>query len=360
MIKYIIRRLAQSIPIFFGITLLSYFLLWLAPGDPIIRLYFAPNIDAERRAELRAQLGVDDPFHIQYLRWLIGDDWLRWDSDGDGIADQAFELFTQLDTNGDGKPEPPGNNYGVLRGDFGSSFVRKKPVMQIIADAIPATLELSIAALLFAMAVGIPVGVTSAAKKGSLFDSIARVLAVVLNAVPNFWLGLILLLIFGSLLGILPLGGRCGLSLTGECPPFPQRLHYLLLPALVLAGSDLANFSRYLRTSTLEVLSQDYIRTAKAKGLSQRQIDFRHALRNALIPFATLLGPILTNLWGGATVVETVFAWPGLGRVFFNGAIQQDYPIVMGIVIIASIATILGFLLSDILYVLIDPRIRLS
>ena len=360
MIKYIFRRLVQSIPIFFGITLLSYFLLWLAPGDPIIRLYFAPNIKAERRAELRAQLGVDDPFHIQYLRWLIGDDWLRWDSDGDGVADQAFELFTPLDTNGDGKPEPPGSNYGILRGDFGNSFVRKKPVMEIIAAAIPATLELSIAALLFAMVVGIPVGVISATKKGSIFDNASRVLAVVLNAIPDFWLGLILLLVFGVYLGILPLGGRCGLTLTGECPQILQRLHYLILPAFVLSGLNLASFSRYLRTSTLEVLSQDYIRTAQSKGLSQRQINFRHALRNALIPFATLLGPILTNLWGGATVIETVFAWPGLGRVFFNAAIQQDFPVVMGIVIISAIATILGFLLSDILYVLIDPRIRLS
>lgn len=360
MIKYIIRRLIQSIPIFFGITILSYFLLWLAPGDPIIRLYFAPNIKAERRAELRAQLGVDDPFHIQYLRWLVGDDWLRWDSNGDGVADQAFELITQLDTNGDGKPEPPGENYGILRGDFGVSFVRKKPVIEIIATAIPATLELSISALLFAMVIGIPIGVISAAKKGSAFDNLSRVLAVIINAVPNFWLGLILLLVFGVVLDLLPLGGRCGLTLTGVCPPILQRIHYLVLPVIVLAGLDLANFSRYLRTSTLEVLSQDYIRTAKSKGLSQRQIHFRHSMRNALIPFATLLGPIITNLWGGATVVETVFAWPGLGRVFFNGAIQQDYPIVMGIVIISAVATILGFLLSDMLYVIIDPRIRLS
>ncbi len=360
MIKYIIRRLVQSIPIFFGITLLSYLILWLAPGDPIIRLYFAPNIKAERRAELRAQLGVDDPFHIQYLRWLIGDDWLRWDSDGDGVADRAFELFTQLDTNGDGKAEPPGSNYGILRGDFGNSFVRKKPVIEIIAAAIPATLELSISALIIAMALGIPIGVISAAKKGSLFDNVARVLAVVLNAVPNFWLGLILILFFGAHLGVFPLGGRCGLTLTGVCPQILQRWQYLVLPAIVLAGADLASFSRYLRTSTLDVLSQDYIRTAKAKGLSQRQIDFRHALRNALIPFATLLGPILTNLWGGAAVIETVFAWPGVGRVFFNGAIQQDYPVVMGIVIISAVATILGLMLSDILYVIIDPRIRLT
>lgn len=360
MLKYIIRRLVQAIPIFFGITLLSYFILWLAPGDPIIRLYFAPNIKAERRAELRAQLGVDDPFHIQYLRWLAGDDWLRWDSDGDGLADGAFELITQLDSNGDGNPEPPGDNYGILRGDFGESFVRKKPVMEIIAAAIPATLELSISALFLAMALGIPIGVLSAVKKGSLFDNVSRVLAVLLNAVPDFWLGLILILVFGVFLGLVPLGGRCGLTLTGVCPDILQRGQYLVLPAIVLAGANLANFSRYLRTSTLDVLSQDYIRTAKAKGLSQRQIDFRHAFRNALIPFATLLGPILTNLWAGATVVETVFAWPGIGRVFFNAAIQQDFPVVMGIVIISAIATILGLMLSDILYVIIDPRIRIE
>ena len=165
MFKYIVRRLVQAIPTFFGITFLSYLLLWLAPGSVVERLYLAPNISAETRARLKAQLGIDDPFHIQYLRWLVGDDWMRWDSDGDGVADSAFELITQLDTNGDGKPEPPGDNFGILRGDFARSFVRKDEVMKVILTNLPATLELSVAALITALVIGIPVGVISAAQR---------------------------------------------------------------------------------------------------------------------------------------------------------------------------------------------------
>lgn len=355
MTKYIIRRLVQFIPILFGITLLSYLLLWMAPGDVITRLFFAPNISEETRERLKAQLGINDPFHIQYLRWLIGDDWLRWDSDGDGIADQAVEFLVPLDVNGDGEPEPPGDNYGALRGDFGVSFVRKRPVMEVILANLPASLELGAAALLVSLSFGISLGVLSAVKKGSWFDMVTRVMAVLLNAMPNFWLGLMLLM-----LGILPMGGRCAPNLYGTCPLLFERIPYLILPTIVLAGNNMAVFSRYMRTSTLEVINQDYTRTARSKGLSKRVVYFKHALRNALIPIATLLGPILTYLWSGSIVIENVFAWPGVGRVFFKGAIQQDYPIVMGFVVFASFATIFGFLLSDIFYVILDPRIRLS
>lgn len=360
MIKYVLRRLIQAIPTFFGITLFSYLLLWLAPGSVIDQLFFAPNISAETRARLEAQLGLNDPFHIQYLRWLTGDDWLRWDSDGDGIADQAFELITPLDADGDGEPEPPGKNYGILRGDFGRSFIRKKPVMEVILTNLPATLELGIATLLASLVIGIPVGVLSAVTQGRRFDNIARVMAVVFDAVPAFWLGLILLLIFGSLLGVLPIGGRCVPNLFGVCPPLLERFQYLILPTFVFAATFIALFSRYVRTSTLEVLNQDYIRTAHAKGLSRHEVYFKHAVRNAMIPVATLVGPIVTNLWAGATIIETVFGWPGVGRIAFTSAIQRDYPMVMGITIVASLGTILGLLLSDILYVIIDPRIRLS
>ncbi len=359
MIKYIIRRLVQSIPTFFGITLLSYLLLWLAPGSVVERLYLAPNIKAETRARLAAQLGIDDPFHIQYLRWLAGDDWLRWDSDGDGIADGSFTLLAPLDEDGDGVPEPPGDNYGILRGDFGRSFVKKQPVMEVILTNLPATLELGIAAILTSLAIGIPVGVISAVTRGRPFDNVSRVMAVIFDAMPSFWLCYILLYIFGIRLDIIPIGGRCVPNLYGVCPPLFERLIYLPVPAIALAAGFVALFSRYLRTSTLEVLSQDYIRTARAKGLSPQVVNFRHAMRNAMIPVATLLGPIITNLWAGAIVIESVVAWPGVGRVAFNSAIQQDYPVVMGIVIFASLGTILGFLLSDILYVMIDPRIRI-
>ena len=362
MTKYIIRRLVQAIPIFFGITLLSYLLLWLAPGDAVTLLFFDPNVSEKTRERLAAQLGINDPFHIQYLRWLAGDDWLRWDTDSDGIADRAVEFLVPLDANGDGKPEPPGERYGILRGDFGRSFVRKKPVMEVILANLPATLELGTASLLVALVVGVPVGVLSAATQGRRFDKIARVMAVLFDAIPSFWLGLILLLVFSSGRGvdILPMGGRCVPNLYGLCPPLFQRIQYLILPTFVLAVISIAPFSRYGRTSTLEVMNKDYIRTARAKGISSRAVHFRHAIRNAMIPIATLLGPIITNIWSGAVVTETVFAWPGVGRIAYNGALQRDHPIVMGIVIFASLGTILGFLLSDILYVMIDPRIRLS
>ncbi len=360
MIKYIIRRLIQSIPTFFGITLLSYLLLWLAPGSVVERLYLAPDIKAETRERLAAQLGINDPFHIQYLRWLVGDDWLRWDSDGDGVADGAFELLTPLDEDGDGKPEPPGDNYGILRGDFGRSFVKKQPVLDVLLANLPATLELGIAALVTSLVIGIPVGVMSAVTRGRLFDNVSRVMAVIFDAIPNFWLCYILIFIFGVALKIVPIGGRCVPNLYGVCPPLFERLIYLLVPTIAFAAGFVALFSRYVRTSTLEVLSQDYIRTARAKGLAPQVVNFRHAMRNAMIPVATLLGPIITNVWAGAIVIETVVAWPGLGRIAFTSAIQQDYPVVMGIVIFASLGTILGFLLSDILYVLIDPRIRID
>ncbi len=360
MIKYVIRRLVQSIPTFFGISLLSYLLLWLAPGSVVERLYLSPDIKAETRARLAAQLGIDDPFHIQYLRWLAGDDWLRWDADGDGVADGAFELLTPLDEDGDGVPEPPGDNYGILRGDFGRSFVKKQPVMDVFLANLPATLELGIAAILTSLAIGVPVGVLSAVTRGRLFDNVSRVMAVIFDAVPNFWLGYILLFVFAVELKLVPIGGRCVVNLYGVCPTFLERIDYLILPTVVFAAGFVALFSRYIRTSTLEVLNQDYIRTARAKGLSPSVVNFRHAMRNAMIPVATLLGPIITNVWAGAIVIETVFAWPGVGRITYTSAIQQDYPVVMGIVIFASLGTILGFLLSDILYVIIDPRIRIT
>ena len=175
---------------------------------------------------------------------------------------------------------------------------------------------------------------------------------------PSFWLGLILLLVFSFRLGWLPSGGQCGLVLTGTCPPIYQRLEYLLLPALVLSTGTIAVYSRYIRASMLDVMHQDYMRTALSKGLPSNSVWFKHGARNALIPLATFLGPAITGLLGGAVITETIFSWPGLGRLGVNAVTQQDFPVVMAVVILASVATILGFLISDILYAVIDPRIR--
>ncbi len=356
MVKYTLRRLVQAIPTFLGITVLSYLLMSLAPGGPVRALTFGPRSTPAQIARVAKQLGLNDPLPIQYLRWLLGDDWMRWDSDGDGKADHAFLLPLTID----GEVQPPGTSKGFLRGDLGTSYFERRPVTAVISERIPATLELGISSLFFGILLGVPIGIIAAVKRGGKFDNITRVIAVIFNAVPVFWLGLILILIFGSWLKILPMGGRGPIQLSGDYPPIYDRLQYLILPTFVLATGGIAVFSRYMRASMLDVIGQDYIRTAKAKGLTSRSIWFQHGARNALIPIATFLGPAMAGLLGGAPITETIFSWPGLGRIGVSSVVQQDYPVVMAVVIITSIATIIGFLLSDILYALIDPRIRFS
>lgn len=356
MLKYTLRRLIQAIPTFFGITILSYLLMAAAPGGPVAALTFGPNVPPAQRQRLAAQLGVNDPVYIQYLRWLLGDDWMRWDADGDGVSDHSFLL--PLDANGDGEPEPPGTGRGILRGDFGRSYAAKRPVADMIGERVLATLELGASALILGLVVGVPIGILAAVRRGGWFDNLTRVVAVVFNAIPIFWLGLVLILVFGSWLHILPMGSRCSALAVGGCPPIWERIDYLLLPTFVLATGAIAIYSRYMRASMLDVMHQDYMRTAEAKGLSGRMVWFRHGARNALIPLATFLGPAITGLLGGAAITETIFSWPGLGRFGVNAVTSQDYPVVMAVVIIGAVATILGYLLSDVLYAIIDPRIR--
>jgi peptide/nickel transport system permease protein len=315
-----------------------------------------PRVTPEQRQLLALRLGVNDPWPLQYLRWLAGDDWMRWDSDGDGVSDGSFLI--PLDADGDGRPEPPGDRLGIIRGDFGRSYFYRRPVIDMLGERVAATLELGLSALMLGLVIGVPVGILAAVRRGGVFDNITRVMAVVFNAIPVFWLGLILLLIFGSQLHLLPMGGRCPPTLTGGCPPIWGRLEYLILPTFVLATGTIAVYSRYMRASMLDVMSQDYMRTAQAKGLSGRTVWFKHGARNALIPLATFLGPALTGLLSGAAITETIFSWPGLGRLGVGAVTSQDYPVVMAVVIISSIATIFGYILSDVLYAVIDPRIR--
>lgn len=340
MIKYTIRRLIQAIPTFFGITIFSYMLMAAAPGGPVAALTFDPRITPQQRQRLAQQLGLDDPLPVQYIRWLVGDDWMQFDTDGDGEVDSY------------------GTRRGILRGDFQRSFTARRPVLDVITERIPATLELGAASLMLGVAVGVPIGILAATRKGGWFDNLTRVLAVVFNAIPIFWLGLILILIFGSWLGVLPMGGRCPPVLTGGCPPVYGRIEYLILPTFVLATGAIAIYSRYMRASMLDVMSQDYMRTAHSKGLTNRVVWFKHGARNAFIPLATFLGPAITGLLSGAAITETIFSWPGMGRLAVNSVTSQDYPVVMGVVIITAIATMLGYILSDILYALVDPRIR--
>lgn len=346
--RYVARRLVQAIPTLFGITILSFALMSAAPGGPTAAMSFSPSTSPEQRQRLEAQLGVNDPWLMQYIYWLVGDDWRMRDVDGDG------------------EPDVQGQRRGILRGDFGNSFVSgSRPVMSIIGELIVPTLELTGSALLVGLLFGLPIGILAAINRGGAFDNVTRVMAVIFNAVPNFWLGLILILVFSSWLDIFPIAGRCpdptsAQLLAGDlsCPPIWGRLEYLVLPTFTLGTVFIAGYSRYMRTAMLEVTSQDYMRTAKAKGLDGRTIWLKHGARNALIPIATFLGPAVTGLLGGAVLTETIFAWPGLGRKTISAVLQQDYPMIMASVIIGSVATILGYILSDILYALIDPRIR--
>lgn len=356
MFKYIIRRLVQSIPTFFGITILSFLLMTATPGGPAGILSFA-NVrgGAEERARIEARLGLNDPIYVQYFRWLIGDDWMRWDNDGDGFADESFLI--PLDSDGDGVNDPPGDRFGVLRGDFGQAQ-NGRYVLDILIERLPPTLELSISSFILGTSLGIIVGIIAAVGRGGIFDNTSRVFAVIINAVPNFWLGLLLLYYLAFQLEMFPISGRCATTLDDACPPIYERLEYMILPIIVLSAGLVAGYSRFMRASMLDVISQDYIRTARSKGLTERRIWMRHGMRNALIPIATFIGPALTSLLGGAVIVEQIFNYPGVGLTIFQAFTQRDYNVVMAVTIYASLATILGFLISDILYGLIDPRIR--
>lgn len=357
MARYLVRRLLQSIPIFLGITLLSYALM-SASGNPVSLLSFRQGARPEERARIEKQLGVNDPFLVQYFRWLVGDDWMRWDSDGDGVSDHAFLL--PLDVDGDGEPEAPGERRGILRGDFGFSFIKKRPVIDMLAERALPTLELGIASFVIGTTTGILIGILAAVYHRSWFDQVTRVMAVGLTAIPIFWLALMLLLFFSVNLKLLPIGDRCGMTLAATCPPLFERIEYMILPVFVMSIGGIAGYSRVMRASMLDIVSQDFIRTAQSKGLSGRRVWYVHAARNAMIPIATSLGPAVLSLLGGAVITETIFNYPGLGKMSIDALSARDYPIVMAGTIYAAVATIIGYLLSDILYALIDPRIRFS
>lgn len=351
--EYIIRRLLQGIPTFFGITFVVYAIILLAPGDPITILAFDPTMRQDERDRLAAQLGVNDPFYIQYLRWLIGDDWMM------------------VDTNYDGEVDSWGDNYGILRGDFGASFkFRGSNPLNLIAERLGATIELNVAVLLTGLTSGIGIGMLAAVYRGRFFDKFTRIFAVIGDSLPAFWLGLMLLVFFGITLPrflvdfgigdgrpLLPMGGRCP-PVRGGCPPLFERLHYLLLPTIVSSVGVIAVWSRLMRASMLEIINSDYIRTGRAKGLTARSIWFKHALRNAILPFAVFLGPVFFSLLGGSIIIERIFTWPGVGLVTFDALVSRDYPVLMTSVVIAAVLTIFAYILSDILYAVFDPRVR--
>lgn len=339
---YIIRRLVQAIPTLFGITIISFLLMLAAPGDPVTLITFNPTSTPEGAAQLRRQLGLDQPPLVQYLYWLIGNDWVKIDVDGDGEGDVY------------------GTRHGFLRGDLGQSLQHKRSVTDLIVERIPATLQLTLTSLIVGYVIGIPLGIIAAINNRAWFDQLSRVLSVIGNAVPGFWLALILIIVFSVNLGWLPMGGMRDITRSAAETNILESIRYMIMPVSVLSLGIIATISRYMRAEVIEVLSQDYVRTAYAKGLSRRTIVFRHVLRNALIPIAALLGPGLGSLLGGAVITEQVFSWPGMGRLVVNGVFQRDYPLIMGSVVLGAVLYILGVLLSDVLYAWIDPRIRLE
>ena len=315
--RFVLRRLLQAIPTFIGITILSFALLRLAPGDPVNLLVFGvPDMTPEQVAALRHEYGLDQPLPIQYLNWL----------------------------------------ERTATGDFGRSFLYHRPVAEMIGAALPNTLLLASVSLLIALLIGVPLGALAARMRGSAIDNLVRVVGVAGHAIPAFWFGLLFILILGVQFRLVPVSGM--LTIGKDPWDIGDRLMHLLGPAIALSLAPIANYSRLMRTEVLDVLGQDYIRTARAKGLAEQLVVFGHALRNALLPMITALGTAVAFLLSGAVVIEQVFAWPGMGRMFFEAARSKDYPIVMAVVVLGGFMLVAAYLLRDLAYGVADPRVR--
>jgi peptide/nickel transport system permease protein len=288
---------------------------------------------------------LDKPLPTQYLIWLVGNDWMKVDVDNDGIA------------------ESYGTRKGILRGDFGFSFRTRQPVLIEIGQRLPNTIYLMTITMLLAVLIAVPIGIVSAIRQYSRFDITVTTFSFAGQAIPEFWLGLILILVFYAWLKnpftggpLLPSGGMTSVNSSGF--DLGDRVIHLIMPVATGALGWVAWYSRFLRSSMLEVIHQDYLRTARAKGLPNRIVLYKHALRNALIPLITLLAIDLPYIFGGAIFVEILFAWPGMARLYYTAALQRDYPVLMAILIIGATFIILSNLLADIVYAFLDPRIR--
>ena len=342
--RYIIRRLLQAVPMLFLLSLVLFVLVNVAPGGPLAGHGRSRHMKPEKAETLKRQFGLDKPLPIQYVIWLIGNDWMKVDADGDGIA------------------ESYGERRGILRGDFGFSFQTRQPVLDEIWARLPNTIYLMSITLIVVAIIAIPLGVISAVKQYSLFDIAVTTLSFMGQAVPEFWLGMILILVFYAWLKtpgtgepLLPAGGMMTL---GAGFNLWDRLRHLILPVTMGMVGWIAWYSRFLRSGMLDVVHQDYIRTARAKGLREWAVMYRHALKNALIPLVTIFALDIPYIFAGSLYVELIFSWPGMGRLYYQAATKRDYPLLMAILIIASGVTILANLLADIAYGLLDPRVR--
>ena len=312
------------IPLLLGITIICFFVMRLAPGEPTdLQIQMNPKASTEMKERLRSMYELDKPIHIQYWSWL----------------------------------------KKIGRGDLGTSFSSDhRPVSEKIWERLPITILINLLSLLIIIAVAVPIGVLSAVHQDSLFDKVTAVLVFIGFAVPTFWLALLLMIFFGIHLGWLPISGLRSLNYEylNTWEQFLDLAKHLILPVFISAFGGLAGLSRYMRANMLEVIRQDYILTARAKGLSERQVIYKHALRNALLPAITILGLSIPGLIGGSVIFETIFAIPGMGQLFYMSVLARDYPTVMGILLIGAILTLVGNLIADVSYALADPRIRIS
>ncbi|MCA1940039.1 MAG: ABC transporter permease subunit [Caenispirillum bisanense] len=333
MLGFILRRIGLVIPAFIGVTVLTFALIHLIPGDPVLMMAGERGIDPERYARLRADLGLDQPLIVQYWDYISG----------------------------------------VLGGDLGNSIVTKKPVIQEFLTLFPATIELTICAMTFAVVLGLPAGVIAAVKRGTAIDHTVMATSLTGYSMPIFWWGLLLIILFSVTLGITPVSGRLSALfwvepvtgfliidtlIQGEFEAFWSALHHLVLPAIVLGTIPLAVIARMTRSAMLEVLREDYVRTARAKGVAPKRVIMVHALRNALIPVITVIGLQVGTLLAGAILTETIFSWPGIGKWLVESIYRRDYPVIQGGIMLVATVIILVNLLVDLTYGIINPRIR--
>jgi peptide/nickel transport system permease protein len=340
MTRYIIRRALQSLALMWMATLIAFTVYQAAPGGPLQFMDEDPQraqTDVQRMLRL---YGLDRSIPVQYLTWLTGEDWLP---------------ATDTWRSGRCLKEADRCARGLIRLDFGRSFYfQGESVLKLIIERIPATFTLSFASLLLSVVVGVPLGIIGALTRSRWPDNLIRVTTVLINTVPDWWIGLLLLIVLGGYLRLVPLGGME----SANDGSFFDRLHHLLLPALVSATGGWIGFSRILRFEILDVLNQDYVRTARSKGLPRLLIVVRHVLRNALMPLVTGLGGIFLLILSGSVLFEIVFSWPGMGRLTITAINSRDYPMMMALFVISSFLGILGTLLVDILYGFVDPRVR--
>lgn len=320
LIRYVVRRVVASIPVVIGVTLITFLLLHATASSFVPGLDINPNLRPADVQRIKHNLGLDQPLYLQYWYWITG----------------------------------------LLHGDFGRSLVDGSPVMSHIVERLPNTVELTITSILLGIVISIPLGTLGALRRGTSIDNFLTFLSVAGVSIPQFWLGLLLILLFSVSfqawgLPWLPSGGATAPFSGGD---LLDRLVHLIMPATVLSFFYVAVWSRFTRSSTLEVLAQDYVRTARAKGMPERRVVYLHAIRNAVIPLVTLVGLELPGLVGGGAIVEIVFAWPGIGRLALERALQYDYTMVLGLTTFAAILVVVGNLLADVLYALLDPRIR--